>query len=59
MENKVIQHIGEGNFDSSQARNRDNIYLKLKPQAQLLKDDESAISELDEAIIDEELDFAI
>ena len=59
MENKIIQHIGYGNFDSSQARNRDNIYLKLKNQVQLIPDEESAISELDEAIIDEELDLAI
>ena len=31
IENKIIQHIGDGNFDSSQSRTRDNILLKLKP----------------------------
>ena len=59
MENKIIHHIGEGNFDTSQARMRDNIHLKLKSQVSLIPDEESAISELDEAIIDEELDYAL
>ena len=57
MENKIIQHIGEGNFDSSQARTRDNIYLQLKNNVQLIPDEESAISELDEAVIDDDVDF--
>lgn len=58
LENKLFEHINQGNVDLVQNRPRDNIKISLRPDVDLIDDNESAISELDKIEVPGDLDQA-